>query len=259
MASASNYSLKSLRMAAYLGEKIAPERLKELTETICPMFCSFYGMSECLGIGGCVIRSPDFIERGKWGSVGKPSINSDLRISEPGSAVLKEQPRNQIGEVVVRAASFAMMNWGDPTWQSRVLTNEGWYRTGDLGYIDSDGYVFLGGRVDNRIATGGIKVAPEEIEQVLGANPELVSVAVIGVEDEQWGQRIVGCVVARKPGLSASELEAWCRSDGRLAGYKCPKEWHFFDALPQTSVGKLDRTSLHQLVAARRSNGGPNP
>lgn len=255
MTSAPNYDLSSLRMAAYLGEKIAPERLKELTESVCPMFCSFYGMSECLGIGGCVIRSPEFIERGKWGSVGKPSINSDLRISEPGSAVLKEQARNQIGEVVVRAASFAMMNWGDPAWQSRVLTNDGWYRTGDLGYIDSDGYVFLGGRVDNQIATGGIKVAPEEIEQVLGANPELASVAVIGVEDEQWGQRIVGCVVARKPGLSAAELETWCKSDGRLAGYKCPKEWYFFEALPQTSVGKLDRTSLHELVAARRPIG----
>lgn len=258
MASAPNYNLKSLRMAAYLGEKIAPERLKELTETVCPMFCSFYGMSECLGIGGCVIRSNEFIERGKWGSVGRPSINSDLRISEPGSGVLKEQPRNQMGEVVVRAASFAMMNWGDPSWQGRVLTEDGWYRTGDLGYVDSDGYVFLGGRVDHQISTGGIKVAPEEIEQVLGANPELVSIAVVGVEDEKWGQRIVGCVVPRKPGLSAAELDAWCRSDGRLAGFKCPKEWYFFEALPQTSVGKLDRTSLHRLVAARRPEGRSN-
>jgi len=251
MAFASKYELGSLRMAAYLGEKIAPERLKELTDTVCPMFCSFYGMSECLGIGGCVIRSPEFVERGKWGSVGRPSINSDLRISEPGSAMLKEQSPNQIGEVVVRAASFAMMNWGDPDWQGRVLTTDGWYRTGDLGYVDLDGFVFLGGRVDNQIATGGIKVAPEEIEQVLGANPHLASVAVIGVEDEKWGQRLVGCVVARTPDLSAAELDTWCRGDGRLAGYKCPKEWHFFDALPQTSVGKLDRISLHQLVAAR--------
>ena len=240
------YNLKSLRMAAYLGEKMAPDKLKELMERVCPAFCSFYGMSECLGIGGCVIRSADFIELGKWGSVGKPSINSDLRIADVGASTVMEKPPGEIGEVVVRAASFALFNWGDPGWRDRVLTKDGWYRTGDLGHVDRDGYVYLGGRADNQITTGAIKVAPEEIEQVIDAHPDVAAVAVLGVDDERWGQRIVAFVVPRRDGLSAQVLDAWCRAEGRLAGFKCPKEWHFVDSLPQTSVGKLDRKALRQ-------------
>ena len=255
LAAADGYDLSFLRMAAYLGEKIAPERLKELTERVCPMFCCFYGMSECLGIGGCVIRSPEFIELGKWGSVGKPSLNSDLRVTDVNATTVKEKQPGELGEIVVRAASFALFNWGDPTWPDRVLTSDGWYRTGDLGYVDGDGYVYLGGRVDNQIATGGIKVAPEEIEQVMDANPDVAAVAVLGVEDEVWGQRIVAFVVPRATGLDSKQLDSWCRTDGRLAGFKCPKEWHLVDALPYSSVGKLDRKALRQWALDKRSKG----
>jgi len=241
-----NYAMNALRMAAYLGEKIAPEKLKELTEKVCPIFCSFYGMSECLGIGGCVIRSPDFIKQGKWGSVGKPSINSDLRIADVGATTVVEKPQGEVGEVVVRAASFALFNWGDPGWRDRVLTRDGWYRTGDLGHVDQDGYVYLRGRADNQIATGGIKVVSEEIEQVIDTHPDVAIAAVMGVEDEFWGQRIIAFVVPRNKELKAATLDEWCRAEGRLAGFKCPKEWHFVGSLPQTSVGKLDRNALRQ-------------
>ena len=245
--------LTSLRMAAYLGEKMASDKLRELTRRVCPEFRSFYGMSECLGIGGCVIRSQDFTEAGKWGSVGKPSINSDLRIAEVGALRVTEKPPGEIGEIVVRAASFALFNWGDPGWRDRVLTEDGWYRTGDLGHVDEDGYVYLDGRVDNQIATGGIKIAAEEIEQVIEKNPDVAAVAVVGVDDERWGQRIVAFVVLRNEGLSAHALDAWCRTDGNLAGFQCPKEWHFVNSLPQTSVGKLDRRSLRQQFIVESS------
>lgn len=248
---AKNYDLSTLRMAAYLGEKMASERLKELTEQVCATFCSFYGMSECLGIGGCVIRSSDLTERGKWGSVGKPSINSDLRIADVNARTVQEKPAGKVGEIVVRAASFAAFDWGDPSWQDRVLTRDGWYRTGDLGYVDQDGFVYLAGRVDNQIATGGIKVAPEEVEQIIDAHPDVAAVAVIGVDDAQWGQRITAFIVARRASLSAEELDTWCRSDGRLAGFKRPKEWRFVSSLPQTSVGKLDRKALSQYLDDR--------
>lgn len=245
------YDLSSLRMAAYLGEKMAPDKLQELTARVCGSFCSFYGMSECLGIGGCVIRSADFIEHGKWGSVGKPSINSDLRIADVEASRVVEKRVGETGEVVVRAASFAMFNWGDPGWQEKVMTGDGWYRTGDLGYVDADGYVYLAGRADNQIATGGIKVAPEEIEQVIDMHPDVTAAAVLGVEDERWGQRIVAVVVPRRLGLTGEMLEEWCRSEDRLAGFKCPKEWHFVETLPQTSVGKLDRKALRQQFIDR--------
>lgn len=249
----SRYDLSSLRVGAYLGERMPVERLKELTAGVCRDFRSFYGMSECLGIGGCVLRSKDLLERGKWKSVGKPSINSDLRVSEPYAMTLQEKGINEAGEIVVRAASFADFNWGDPAWQDRVLTQDGWYRTGDLGYIDSDGYVFLAGRVDNQIATGGIKVSAEEIEQAIGSHAEVLEVGVIGVDDPEWGQRIVAIVVPRGNALTSQDLNAWCRAEGRLANYKCPKAWYFSESLPLTSVGKLDRKALRRYVTTRQT------
>jgi acyl-CoA synthetase (AMP-forming)/AMP-acid ligase II len=236
-----HYDLSSLRMAAYLGEKISPHHLKALTERVCSTFCSFYGMSECLGIGGCVIRSPDCITKGKWGSVGKPTLNSDLRVIAAGGSGRDTLPVMEVGDIVVRAASFASGNWGDSSWEDRVLTGDGWYRTGDVGYIDQDGFVFLTGRADNMIATGGIKVAAEEIEAVLIQNPDIADVTVVGGADHKWGERIVAFAVVRDARISPEDLDRWCREDGRLAGFKRPKEWHLVDELPQNSVGKKDR------------------
>lgn len=237
------FDLRSLRMAAYLGEKLEPERLRELMQRICPEFNSFYGMSECLGLGGCVARGSELVARRKWGSVGRPNLNTDLRIAEIGPGAIREKPIGETGEIVVRSASFATENRGDPHWLKRVLTPDGWYRTGDLGCIDTDGYVHLQGRADNQIATGGIKVAPEEIEQVISAHPGVAAAAVFGRADARWGQRLVALVVCRGQALTVEQLEHWCR-DGRLAAFKCPKEWHFVDALPLTAVGKLDRKAL---------------
>lgn len=257
------YDLGSLRMAAYLGEKLEPDRLRELMRRVCPEFSSFYGMSECLGLGGCVVRGTEIVARGKWGSVGRSTLNSDLRIVGVRPDGVVEMPAGEAGEIVVRAASFAQGNWGDPGWSQRVLTPDGWYRTGDFGSVDADGYVYLQGRMDNQIATGGIKVSPEEVEQVIGAHEGVAAVAVFGLDDERWGQRIAALVVRCDASLTSADLEDWCRSGGRLAAFKCPKEWHFVDALPFTSVGKLDRKALAPLAAGggaahrpeRASNG----
>jgi len=249
-----HYDLSSLRMAAYLGEKISPHHLKALTERVCSTFCSFYGMSECLGIGGCVIRSPDCIAKGKWGSIGKPTLNSDLRVIATGGSACDGLPVMEAGDIVVRAASFASDNWGDPSWKERVLTSDGWYRTGDVGYVDEDGFVFLTGRADNMIATGGIKVAAEEIEAILVQNPHIADVTVVGMLDHKWGERIVAFAVVRGGDVSPEDLDRWCREDGRLAGFKRPKEWHLVEELPQNSVGKKDRQATklmrkHQAVS----------
>lgn len=241
------YDLSSLRMVAYLGEKMTPEHLKALTERICPLACSFYGMSECLGIGGCVIRNHECLELEKWGSVGRPSLNSDLRIADSPDLAGDGKKQNEIGEIVVRSASFANGNWGDPSWRSRALTSDGWYRTGDLGYIDGDGYVYLLGRADNQITTGGMKVSAEEIEHVIESNPDVSEAMVIGEPDEKWGERIVAFVVPAEDSLTAEKLGAWCREDERLAGFKLPKKWYFLQELPQNGVGKRDRKKLKLL------------
>jgi long-chain acyl-CoA synthetase len=236
-------------MAAYLGEKLAPEHLKELTERVCPQFSSFYGMSECLGLGGTVIRSEECVEKGKWGSVGRPNLNSDLRIAADLRPADDATGSNVIGEVVVRSPSFADGNWGDPGWRDRVLTPDGWYRSGDLGYIDEDGYLFLSGRVDNVISTGGIKVAAEEIEQIIETHPDVANVVVLGLPDGRWGERIGAAIVPRTDMLTVEDLERWCESDGRLARFKWPKEWRLFRDLPLNSANKRDRRAVAELWA----------
>jgi long-chain acyl-CoA synthetase len=240
------YDVSSLKMAAFLGEKIAPAQLKELVQRICPEFSSFYGMSECLGLGGCVIRSSEFIDHDKWGSVGKPNLLSDLRIAKSFESAGGGKGSNETGEIVVRAASFANENVGDPDWRRRVLTSDGWYRTGDLGYFDDDGFVYLVGRTDNMISTGGIKVSAEEVEQVIESNPDIAEAMVLGETDEKWGERIVAVVVLRRADLNIEALDKWCREDKRLATFKIPKTWYVVDALPHNSVGKRDRKAMYE-------------
>jgi long-chain acyl-CoA synthetase len=241
------YDLSSLRMVAYLGEKMAPQELKALIERICPSSCSFYGMTECLGIGGCVIRSSDCLELGKWGSVGRPSLNSDLRIAVSADVAGEGKRANETGEIVVRSASFASESLGDSAWRKCALTSDGWYRTGDLGYVDEDGYVFLVGRADNQISTGGIKVAAEEIELFIETHPDVLEAMVIGEPDEIWGEQIIAFVVPAQDTLTDAALEMWCREHERLASFKIPKKWHFLQSLPHNSAGKRDRKVLKLL------------
>jgi O-succinylbenzoic acid--CoA ligase len=129
--------------------------------------------------------------------------------------------------------------WRQPERTARAF-RDGWFRTGDLGSLDEEGYLFVLDRRDDLIVTGGENVAPAEVEAVLLAHPAVADAAVIGRADVEWGQRVVAAVVLR-PGwrVSEQELLAWCRQ--RLAGYKVPREIRFVSALPRTASGKLQR------------------
>ena len=140
--------------------------------------------------------------------------------------------RDGVGEIVARAAHvFAP----DP---------DGWLRTGDLGSLDADGYLYLSGRRGDRIVRGGENIYPVEVEDVLAGHAEVREVAVVGVPDRRWGEVVKAFVVAHHADdpPAAEELRAFARA--RLAGFKVPVEWEFVDALPRNHAGKLLRRVL---------------
>ncbi len=128
------------------------------------------------------------------------------------------------------------------------MDTTGWVHTGDLGFLDDDGYLFLSGRSGDMIIRGGENIAPEEVESVLYEHPDVIEAAVIGVPDDTWGERVVAAVVLRAGG-EAEAIASHARE--HLASFKRPEEILVFDELPRTSTGKLVRRNLLPLVEER--------
>lgn len=236
------FDLSAVRVATISGEPPAPSDVERI-HRICPIVASVYLSSE----GGCgcgvLAMNDTLLARGKAGSSGKPVVHADLRIVDPEGSIDEELPAGRVGEVVLTGPSLAVGYWKDDA-LTRTRFVQGWWRSGDLGWIDADGELTLAGRTDNLINTGGIKVSGEEIERVLLQHPEVVQAAVVGVTDPQWGQRLEAFVVARTPALTADALLAHCREAGALAAFKLPKAIHLVASLPTGPTGKLYRRAL---------------
>lgn len=173
-------------------------------------------------------------------SVGLPLPDVEVRVLDDDN---KDLPADQIGEVVIRTPRVMKGYAGQESATAALLDADGWLHTRDMGYIDGDGYVYLVGRKDDIIIRGGENIAPAEIEAVLHAHPAVDEAAVIGVPDEDWGQKIVA-FVALRPGKTASaeELTEFCRQ--RVASFKKPELIRFVDALPKNPLGKILKKEL---------------
>lgn len=166
----------------------------------------------------------------KVGSAGRPLLTSHLRIEE--------------GEILVQG----------PTVSPTALDADGWLRTGDLGRIDDEGFLFVEGRADSKIITGGENVSPEEVEAVLRAHPSVVDAAVVGVPDPEWQQSVIALVVPLE-GRSVDVEEVLRHCSEGLASYKVPKRLEVVQELPRTPSGKLRRADLEELAASSGSAG----
>jgi long-chain acyl-CoA synthetase len=128
--------------------------------------------------------------------------------------------------------------------ETRKSLHQGWYHTGDLGYVDEDGYLWVADRLDDMIISGGENIYPREVEDVLYEHPGVLDVAVLGEPDETWGERVVAYVVKKDPGVTADELERFCRQSEKLARYKRPREYRFVKQLPRNASGKIQKFLL---------------
>ena len=171
-------------------------------------------------------------------SIGKPLPDVEIRVRDEGSNFL---PPGEVGEIIIRTPRIMKGYAGR---DDDAALADGWRATGDLGWIDDDGYVFFAGRKDDMIIRGGENIAPAEIETVLMSHPAVDEAAVIGVPSVEWGQTVKAFVVLR-PGQNAGaqELQEFCRT--RLASFKRPEEIAFIEALPKNPLGKILRKELH--------------
>jgi acyl-CoA synthetase (AMP-forming)/AMP-acid ligase II len=173
-------------------------------------------------------------------SIGRPLDDVEVSIvSEDGTPVSV----GEVGEIVARGPRMMKGYWQQDT-ATREAIRSGWVYTGDLGYQDEDGYIYLAGRAKDFIKRGGEMVSPEEVEQVLSSHPEVTEAAVIGVPDPEWGEEVRAIVVRRSDRVSELELMAYCHQ--RLASFKGPKSIVFIDELPRNVMGKVLKRDLRQ-------------
>ena len=187
----------------------------------------------------------------RLGSIGRPLPDVELSIvGESGEPVAP----GQVGEIAIRSAR-TMRGYYQETAATDAAIRDGWLHTRDLGWMDDDGYVFLVGRRSEMIIRGGENIAPEEIELVLESHPAVDEAAVIGVPDDEWGERVVA-IVAPSAGerVGLEELAEYCRE--RLASFKKPELIFFMDALPRNSLGKVLRSELRSRYAGMQGIGG---
>ena len=196
---------------------------------------------------GILVSNPYDGER-RPGTVGFPLPGVELRLGEPGGmgsvppTTAAEAAR--VGEILVRGPNVFAGYRGRPEATAAAFTDDGWFRTGDIGEFDGDGYLRLVGRARELIITGGLNVYPREVEDVLLEHPAVAEVAVAGVADSEWGEVVSAWVVPAPaaPLPDAAELTGFAAE--RLARFKCPRRFVFVDALPRNALGKLLRSEL---------------
>ena len=217
------------------GSSIVPEGLIRRFNELGVRVVQVYGATET-GPTAIVL---DYRDAGRVGSCGRPARHCDLRIVDASG---DDVSPGRTGELWLRGPNLFTHYWNRRGETDRTFAG-GWYRTGDLGRLDEDGFVYITGRVRELIISGGENVYPAEVEQVLGEHPAVAHAAVIGRPDDRWGEVPVAFVV---PGAGAAcdaaTLERWCRQ--RLAAYKRPREWIFVEDLPRTSLGKVKKHEL---------------
>lgn len=239
--------LSSLHTIVYGGAPMYVERIKEAVGTFGPIFVQGYAQGEAPM--GCTylpknehLASTPQAER-RLGSAGRECLHVQVRIFDDEDRLL---PPNVPGEIVVRGDLVMKGYWQNPAANEETLRN-GWLHTGDIGYIDEDGYLFITDRKKDMIISGGSNIYPREIEEVLYRHPAVHEATVFGVPDRKWGERIVAAVV-RKEGeqLTENDIIDWCVAS--LASFKKPSEVRFLDSLPKSGYGKILKREVRETL-----------
>lgn len=238
--------LSSLRLVSYGASPISPTLLRTALERLDCALLQIYGLTETVGTV-CVLPQEDHrLDEGareRLRSCGRAIAGVEVRLHDPESG--EPTAPGAVGEIWVRSSVVMTGYWNRPQETTEVLTDDGWFRTGDLATQDADGYFFLYDRLRDMVVSGGENVFPGEVEGVLEEHPAVLEAAVVGVPDDRWGEVPRGLVVLH-PGARAvpAELVAFVR--GRLAHYKCPPVVEVVDPLPRNPSGKVMRRQLRE-------------
>jgi acyl-CoA synthetase (AMP-forming)/AMP-acid ligase II len=242
-AATTKFDTSSLTNILYSSSPMSETLLRRAIDRFGPIFTQIYGLTEC--VGGTSLQPYQHVLFGnekevrRLASAGQPNIDGKIRIVGDDGHDCKP---GEVGEILLLSASVMQGYWNNTLLSLQVLRN-GWFRTGDVGYVDDEGFLFIVDRKKDMIVSGGENIYSREVEVALVTHPEVAEVAVIGVPDPQWGESVKAFIV-RRPGSSidAESIIAYCRS--KIASYKKPRSVDFVTALPQLPSGKIDKQAL---------------
>jgi fatty-acyl-CoA synthase len=217
------------------------ELLRQCIKVFGAEFIQVYGMTETTGTIAMLPpedHDPDGNERMR--SAGKPLPGVEIRIVNGAGG---DVATREVGEIWTRSSNNMVGYWNLPDATLGTVADGGWIKTGDAGYLDEDGYLYIHDRVKDMIISGGENVYPAEVESAIYGHPDVLEVAVIGVPDDKWGESVKAVCVA-KPGasLEADSVIQWARE--RIAAFKVPKSVEVLAALPRNASGKILRKDL---------------
>ena len=232
-----------LKIIFYGASPIPLDLLRQSMDVFGCGFCQQYGMTEACGT---IVYLPpeDHDPNGnrRMKSAGRPMPGIEIKIIDKDGNAL---PREAVGEIATRSTSNMAGYWKNAEATRETIDADGWLRTGDAGYLDEDGYLYIHDRVKDMIISGAENIYPAEVEGAIFGHPAVADVAVIGVPDEKWGEA-VKAVVVLKPGAEANESDILQFARTRIAGFKVPKSVDFVSALPRNASGKVLKRSLRE-------------
>ena len=228
------------------GGSAVPMRVLEAYERRGLRFSNGYGMTETAP-GATTL--PAARSRDKAGSSGLPHFFTDVRVADPLDPEAGQAAPGTVGEIQIKGPNVIEQYWNRPEASADSYTSDGWFKSGDMGYKDPDGFVLISDRLKDMIISGGENIYPAEVEQAIAELDAVGSVAVIGVPDEKWGE-VPRAVVLLREGAGLTEDQLRAHLDGRLARYKIPKSVVFVDEMPRTASGKIRKAELRKLAPA---------
>jgi long-chain acyl-CoA synthetase len=242
----------ALRYFLYGASPISEKVLAESIRTFGCKFLQAYGLTETTGMVVLLPaedHDPDGPNRHRLRAVGTPVPGTEVRIVAPGGE--EDVEPGAVGEIWIRSPQVMKGYWNMPEATEEAIVGDGWFRSGDAGYMDPDGYIYIHDRVKDMIVSGGENIYPAEVENVLMAHPAVADVAVIGVPSEKWGETPKAMVVLA-PGASVTEADLiqFCRR--QLATFKCPTSVDWVTELPRNPSGKVLKKDLRAPFWAGR-------
>ena len=231
--------LGCLQKVYYGASPISEAVLKAAQLRFGASFTQLYGLTETIGAG--TYLPPEAHQGARLRSCGVPSPGVEVRVMAEGRLA----SAREVGEIQMRSAAVMKGYWNRPEATAEAIDADGWFRSGDAGYFDEEGYLYIHDRVKDMIVSGGENIYPAEVENALFSHPDVADVAVIGVPDERWGEAVKAVIVPRAgAAIDPAALIAHCRR--RIAAYKVPKSVVFTDVLPRNASGKVLRRELRK-------------
>ncbi|MCA1063980.1 fatty acid--CoA ligase [Rossellomorea sp. AcN35-11] len=250
-----DYDIKSLKRGLYGAAPMAPSLVHACHEQLGISLVQAYGMTE---MGPAITFLSEEDQLSKAGAAGKACLNHDIRIVRPNEDGPSDPdeilPPGESGEIIVQGPCM-MSGYFNRDEASEKAMYKGWYHSGDIGYLDEDGYLWVKDRVDDMIISGGENIYPREVEDVLHSHKGVLDVAIIGQPDDRWGESVTAFVVKKDPDVTSEELDQWCKGSDSLANYKRPRKYVFVAELPRNASGKIQKFMLRKQMEDVLANG----